>query len=40
MSLGVFEMIMEFVDVGDIIGVYGSVKRSDKGELFIVSVKV
>ena len=30
-SPGAFEMITELIDVGDIIGVRGSVKRSDKG---------
>jgi len=39
-SPGAFEMITELVDVGDIIGVHGSVKRSDKGELSIVPAKV
>ena len=39
-SPGAFEMIVDLVDVGDIIGVRGSVKRSDKGELSIVPAKV
>ena len=39
-SPGAFEMITELIDVGDIIGVRGSVKRSDKGELSIVPAQV
>jgi lysyl-tRNA synthetase class 2 len=38
-SPGAFAMITDLIDVGDIIGVEGSVKRSDKGELSIVPAR-
>lgn len=39
-SPGTFAMVAELVDVGDIIGAKGSVKRSEKGELSIVPTSV